>query len=354
MKKLTIALLLAFFSIGCWAENEPSLKIGTIVPDFTAPDTNGTKHKLSELRGQYVVLDLWASWCGDCRRETPGLKALYEKYKDVKINDKQVTWVGVSFDKEETAWKNYLDKEQLPWLQLCTFKEWKKNPIAKAFDLQWIPTFYIIDDEGKVAGSAITATGLHAELQRLSGVTFLPTHTAKRGTDIMTTLKIRKTDRNYSDKEISLQDISDILWAAGGINRENGNLTAPTAMNRQEIVIYTVTRDAVSLYNAKNNTLTTIANGDHRKLVVGAQSNFNDTPLFVVFVGDLDKFGSTADHAQKMVWVDGGIASENVNLFCASVGIKTCVRATMDSKGLKELLHLNDNQIPMLNNAIGY
>lgn len=349
-----VAVLMAFLSIGCWADNEPSMQVGTQAPDFSAPDVNGVKHKFSEFRGQYVVLDFWASWCGDCRRETPGLKTLFEQYNDLKIDGKPIAWLGVSFDKESSALKSYLDKENLPWLQLCNYKEWKKNPIAKAYDLHWIPTFYIIDAEGKVAGSAITADGLRAELERLSGVVYLPGHSATRGSDIMTTLQNRKTDRAYAEEEVNMQDLSDILWAAGGVNRANGNLTAPTAMNRQEVLVYAVTKGAISLYDAKKNTLTTVARGDHRKLVAGNQDVFNDAPLFILFVGDLNKFGNTGEHAQKMVWVDGGIASENVSVFCASVGIKTCVRATMDHQSLKSLLNLDDNQILMLNNAIGY
>lgn len=346
--------LMALMCFNAMAENEPSLKVGEKAPEFTVPDTNGTKHKLSDFQGQYVVLDFWASWCGDCRRETPALKSLYEQYKDRKIDDKAITWIGVSFDKDATTWKNYLDKEQLPWLQLCNFKEWKKNPVAKAYNLQWIPTFYVIDPEGNIAGSAITADELNNVLSDLTGIVQLPAHSEKRGTDIMTTLKNRKTDREYANKEINAQDLSDILWSAVGTNRENGNITSPTAMNRQEIRVYTVTKDAVSLYNAKNNTLERVANGDHRKLVASRQDNFNNTPLFLVFVGDFEKFGMPGDHAQKMVWADAGIASENVNIFCASVGIKTCIRATMDDKELSKILGLSDKQTPMLNTAIGY
>lgn len=355
MKKIFLCILVAFVAVVAQAdENMPSLKVGAVAPDFTAPDTLGVKHKLSDYKGQYLVLDFWASWCGDCRRENPDLKDLYEEFKEETINGTKIEWLSVSFDHEKNAWKNCLRKEQFPWTQVSNLTNWKKNPIAKKWDLHWIPTFFVVDPEGKIAGSAITAEGLKNELCRLIGIKLLPAPATKRGTDIMTTLKNRKTDRDYEDREVSEQDLSDLLWAAGGVNREDGKLTSPTAMNRQEITLYAIDSKGAYLYDPAKNTLKLVAEGDHRDIVAGFQKNFAESPLFILMVCDFDKFGSKNEHAQQMVCVDAGIVSENISVFCAAVGMKTCARATMDKKALQELLGLNENQVPMMNNSIGY
>lgn len=164
MKHVFLILMLAFTLMPANAQNEPSLKKGDKAPCVCASDTLGRKHCIKKLaKGRYVVLDFWASWCGDCRKEIPALKKLYAKYPD---NNTRV-WVSVSFDHQPEAWKQLLRKEQLPWLQVSNGKPWKENPIAKAWDLHWIPTFFIIDPQGRVAASAITAEELEKKLQKI-------------------------------------------------------------------------------------------------------------------------------------------------------------------------------------------
>lgn len=145
----------------------PTLQIGTAAPDIVANDTIGTEIKLSSFRGQYVILDFWATWCGDCRRETPALKELFAKEEYKTIAGKAVQWIGFSFDDNAQSWKNYLTKNQLPWPQISNLLRTRQDPTFKAYELHWIPAFFIIDPEGKIAGKAITALGLEGELVRI-------------------------------------------------------------------------------------------------------------------------------------------------------------------------------------------
>ena len=163
MKKILLSLAL-MASLVAGAQNEPTLKPGHKAPCVCAPDTLGKMHCTRRLaKGRYVILDFWASWCGDCRREIPALKKLYAQYPD---NGERV-WVSVSFDHKKADWMQLLRKEQFPWLQLSNGKPWKENPIARKWDLHWIPTFFIIDPQGRIAASAITAEELGKRLQEI-------------------------------------------------------------------------------------------------------------------------------------------------------------------------------------------
>lgn len=183
----------------------------------------------------------------------------------------------------------------------------------------------------------------------------LPTPDMKRQTiSVMETYKQRKSVREYSAKALSEQDLSDLLWAAQGQNREDGHLTSPTAMNRQEIRLYVFTEKSVSLYDPQANTLTQVASGDHRGIMASGQDFVKNAPVVLLMVADMDKFRSNNQHAQWMVAVDTGIVCENINLFCSAAGLCTVPRGTMDSKAISTLLGLNDNQIPLINNPVGY
>lgn len=175
-----------------------------------------------------------------------------------------------------------------------------------------------------------------------------PTHS------VMQAFKHRKSVREYNSRMLSAQDLSDLLWAAGGVNRPNGNLTAPTAMNRQEIRIYVFTAEGVCLYHPKSHTLEKVTDGDHRKLIAGPQAFAQEAPVALLLVADMDKFGSTNDHARWMVGADVGIVTQNINLFCSAAGLVTVTRGMMDQRGLQQLLGLSESQIPVINNPVGY
>ena len=202
---------------------------------------------------------------------------------------------------------------------------------------------------------SLVTTFLLMGISCFAQTTKLPTPDMKRQTiSVMETYKQRKSVREYSAKALSEQDLSDSLWAAQGQNREDGHLTSPTAMNRQEIRLYVFTEKSVSLYDPQANTLTQVASGDHRGIMASGQDFVKNAPVVLLMVADMDKFRSNNQHAQWMVAVDTGIVCENINLFCSAAGLCTVPRGTMDSKAISTLLGLNDNQIPLINNPVGY
>lgn len=190
MRTFSIIILLLCLSTGqIFAQTPSALIKGHTAPDFVAKDTLGVEHRLSDYAGKVIVIDFWASWCGDCRREMPETIQVFHDFacnnqEACNKGDKQensengtaqqtcckkrdIVFLGVSMDHEADAWKKYLRKEQLPWLQISNLTPWKESDISKAYDLHWIPTMFVIDEEGKVIGSVITAKELRALLQAL-------------------------------------------------------------------------------------------------------------------------------------------------------------------------------------------
>jgi len=177
-----------------------------------------------------------------------------------------------------------------------------------------------------------------------------------RGLTVMKALSLRSSERDFDTISPSLQDLSDLLWAANGINRpESGKRTAPSAINAQDINVYVFIKSGVYLYNPNKHLLDFVISGDYRKLVAGRQENIAKAPVMCLLVSDISRF-SRGEDSLKLVWAaeDAGIVSQNISIFCASVGLATVPQAPMDSQKLREILKLKDSQHLMLNNPVAY
>ena len=177
-----------------------------------------------------------------------------------------------------------------------------------------------------------------------------------RGFPVMKALSLRASAADWDTTAIKLQDLSDLVWAANGINRvESGKRTAPSAINAQDIDLYVFMKSGAYLYNARQQLLELVTAGDHRELVADRQANMAKAPVICLMVSDLSRF-RMGDEATKLTWAaeDAGIVSQNISLFCAGVGLVTRPRATMNQEKLKELLKLDASKRLMLNNPVSY
>ena len=157
----------------------------------------------------------------------------------------------------------------------------------------------------------------------------LPTPQTTGGKPLMEALNERKSAREFGPEQISRQMLSNLLWAAWGINRADGRRTAPSASNRQEIDVYVITAEGTYVYDAKANALKPVAQTDLRKLA-GTQAYVADAPVNLIYVADTAKLGG--DEAAKLAMANAntGFIAQNVYLFCASEGLGTVVRASVN------------------------
>jgi nitroreductase len=175
------------------------------------------------------------------------------------------------------------------------------------------------------------------------------------GKPLMQALKKRKSSREFSSKDLPLQVISDMLWAANGINRpDSDHKTAPSTMNMQEIDIYVAKTDGLYLFDAKENMLIPITREDIRALT-GNQSFVKDAPINLIYVANLSKMDKlSADNIYFYAAADTGFISQNVYLYCASEGLVTVVRGLIDKIALAKAMKLRSDQKIILAQTVGY
>ena len=181
----------------------------------------------------------------------------------------------------------------------------------------------------------------------------LPTPQTSGGRPLMQVLKERKSVRDFGPEPLSRQTISNLLWAAWGVNREDGRRTAPSASNRQEIDVYVVMADGAYLYDAQANALKLVAPADLRKLA-GTQAYVAGAPVNLIYVADTAKLGG--DDAARLATAnaDTGFIAQNVYLFCASEGLGTVVRGSVNRDDLGKALNLRAGQRITLAQSVGY
>lgn len=175
------------------------------------------------------------------------------------------------------------------------------------------------------------------------------------GRPLMQVLKDRSSSRSFSTEKLPVQVLSNLLWAAFGVNRpDSGKRTAPSARNWQEIDIYVAMADGLYLYDAKNHVLKPVLSGDIRSMT-GKQDFVKDAPINLIYVADFSKMGeATKDDKELYSAAGSGFISQNVYLFCSSESLATVVRGTIDRKALSKAMKLRPNQKIILAQTIGY
>lgn len=177
----------------------------------------------------------------------------------------------------------------------------------------------------------------------------------KAGLSVMETLANRHSTREFSNKNLTLQELSNLLWAANGINRpEKGMRTAPSAMNAQEVDVYVCMEEGAFLYDAKSNQLQPVIQEDLRGLVGGKQTFVKNAPVVLLMVSDLSKLpGGNSEQTKLMAAIDAGIVSQNISIACSGLGLITVPRASMDKEALAQKLKLKSTQLLLINNPVG-
>ncbi len=180
----------------------------------------------------------------------------------------------------------------------------------------------------------------------------LPPPQTDGGRPLMQVLKERKTSREFAPDKLPPQVLSNLLWAAFGVNRPDGHRTAPSAMNRQEIQIYVAMGDGLYVYDAKANRLEPVIAQDVRG-ATGTQPFVADAPVNLVYVSDMSKAGSGTDR-EMYTAADAGFIAQNVYLFCASEKLATVVRGSVDRAALAKVMKLRPEQKIILAQTVGY
>lgn len=179
-----------------------------------------------------------------------------------------------------------------------------------------------------------------------------PSNGSEYDMSLMQALQQRRSERSYADTELSSQQLSTILWAACGISDEKtGKITAPSAMNKQDITIYVCRKDGAWQYDNKSNSLTKVSGKDLRGAVASRQAFAATAPVSIVIVSDQSKYGAKALEFGAM---SAGYVSQNIYLACTAMGLYTVARATMDIDVLRQELGLKDTDLPLLNHPIAF
>jgi nitroreductase len=210
-------------------------------------------------------------------------------------------------------------------------------------------------------GAILAATGSILAISSVKGVAEEPRAISlskpqiDSGSPFMKLLEKRSSSREFSPEPLPLQVLSSLLWAGFGISRpDSGRRTAPTASNRQEIDIYVAGSDGLYVYDAKANTLKPLIPNDIRALT-GHQAFVKEAPVNLIYVADYAKMGTLTDE-DKLLYSGAatGFISENVYLYCASVGLITVVRANIDKPQLAMAMKLRPDQKITLAQSVGY
>ncbi|MBN2669584.1 MAG: TlpA family protein disulfide reductase [Bacteroidales bacterium] len=168
IKKLSTSFLLFFIVFNALAQNSVGLEIGDKAPDLKFMSPEGKEIALSDLKGQIVLIDFWASWCSPCRRENPNVVEAYNLYKDKNFkNGEGFTIYSVSLDKDAESWKQAITADGLIWpYHVSDLKHWRSDA-AKLYQVRGIPTNFLIDGNGVIIGKSLRGQRLHEALAEI-------------------------------------------------------------------------------------------------------------------------------------------------------------------------------------------
>ena len=176
MKHLRMAislLAMAFSALSVTAQTTPEsdddakyatemLKPGVPAPAFNLKTLDGKNFDSARLQGRYVVIDFWASWCPDCRKDAPNVVRMYNEF-----HKRGVEFIGVSFDTDREAWRKGVERFNIPYVQVSELKKFHNTDIAKAYGVKWIPALYLIGKDGKVILGTVLSDKLEKALNKL-------------------------------------------------------------------------------------------------------------------------------------------------------------------------------------------
>lgn len=184
----------------------------------------------------------------------------------------------------------------------------------------------------------------------------LPAPIFEKSKPLMQTLQERKSGRDYTDKQLTAQDMSNLLWCANGINRpHNGNRTSPSARNAQDIDIYVILKEGAYLYEPKKHRLVLVAAGDFRRNA-GIQAYVATAPVNLIYVSDTAKLNFVPDRERVVMTaaIDAGHCSQNIYLYAASAGLSVVTRTSVDTQKMAEIIKLRSHQLVIMGQTIGY
>ena len=183
----------------------------------------------------------------------------------------------------------------------------------------------------------------------------LPPPQTEGGKPLMQALRLRASSREFAPDPLPPQTLSNLLWAAWGINRpDSGKRTAPSARNWQEVDVYAVLEQGVYLYDAVAHQLKPVAAGDHRAAAT-RQEFARVAPVTLVLVADRTRMkDAPADQVEIYAAADAAFISQNIYLYCASEGLATGVRASVDKAALTRSMRLAETQLVTFAQSVGY
>ncbi|MDI9535510.1 MAG: TlpA disulfide reductase family protein [Bacteroidota bacterium] len=165
MKKFLILILIAHFSNFIFSQ-QVGINIGDIAPDIKLPNPKGDSISLYSLRGQVVLIDFWASWCGPCRKENPHVVQAYEKYHDKNFKiGKGFTIYGVSLDKNKENWEKGIKEDKLNWHNVSDLAYWQ-SPVVGKYGVKGIPSNFLIDKDGIIVAKNLRGSILEETLEK--------------------------------------------------------------------------------------------------------------------------------------------------------------------------------------------